>query len=250
MFAYGSNMGSRGLAGKGVTARSSCAARLGDHDLAFDLPSVFRRVEGGVANVVPRSGHAVHGVLHDIAEEHLALLDGLEGIGTLYDRRTVPVVTYDGRALEAQIYVGVDGLRDRTLLPSARYVRILVRGAEEQALEPAWIDRLRSQPLHEPQPRGPFPPLPTEVVLDAAELARHPSYVALHGVVFDLTTAKAQHVLITRLLGGRDLTPTVLAMAGPGYGSDEAGRADQLAQLDELLHDLATDYPVVGRFVT
>jgi gamma-glutamyl AIG2-like cyclotransferase len=250
MFAFGSNMGSRGLAAKGVVARASRPARLEGHELRFDVPSVFRRVEGGVADVVPAAGQLVHGVLHDIEDEQLPRLDALEGTGMLYDRHAVTVTTYDGDVVDTEVYIGVDGIRDPSLRPSSRYIRILCAGAAEHGIDPAWIAHLHTFPQHEPARRGVFTPPPHATLeFDAAGLAGHTSFVALHGVVFDLSDARAEHVLITRLVGGRDLTPMMLAMTGAGLDASEASRQLQIAGLHELQHDLALDYPVVGRFI-
>src|SRR5690349_8273482 len=83
-FGYGSNMASRGLAAKGVRTLRASPARLRGWDLAFDVPSVFRKIEGGVANVVEGKGqgdHEVHGVVHEVDDEGLARLDGIEAVG-------------------------------------------------------------------------------------------------------------------------------------------------------------------------
>lgn len=255
VFAYGSNMGSAGLAAKGVrTARSRCA-RLGGYDLAFDVPCPFYRVEGGVGNVVETgdSRRQVHGVVHEVEEEGLARLDGIEALGVLYERRTLNVQTYDGDQVAAETYVGLPAIRDKCLRPSARYIRVLMDGASEQGLDPAWIQRLRDSPTHVPPRFGRFePPAGAVVAFDAAALARNPTFVALNGVVFDLSAASPAHRVITILRGGRDLTPVAVAL-GAGLDDRLPGRGDaherQSAALHELQHELALEYPVVGRFV-
>jgi gamma-glutamylcyclotransferase (GGCT)/AIG2-like uncharacterized protein YtfP len=253
VFGYGSNMGSRGLAAKGVRTTRSLCARLSGYDLAFDVPCPFYRVEGGVANVVlargPASGAEVHGVVHEVDDEGLARIDGIEAVGVLYERRTVNVRTYDGQDVEADVYVGVPAIRDATLRPSSRYLGVLVEGATEQGVDPAWIQRLRSTPPHAPPRFGRFnPPAGALRDIDASELARHPKLIALGGVVFDLSAAGPAHSVITRLRGGRDLTPAAVAL---GAGIDESVDAveRQAAALHELQHELALDYPIVGRFV-
>jgi gamma-glutamylcyclotransferase (GGCT)/AIG2-like uncharacterized protein YtfP len=253
VFAYGSNMGSAGLAAKGVRAISSKPARLPGYDLTFDVPSVFHRIEGGVGNVVTgESGggrREVHGTVHEVDAEGLARLDGIEAVGILYERRTLEVKTYEGDTLAAETYVGRLEIRDASLRPSARYIRVLVGGASEQGLDPAWIQRLRDAPLHVPPRFGKFEPPPDALpAFDRAELARKPAFVALNGVVFDLSAASPVHRVITMLRGGSDLTPVAVAL---GAGMDDCldARDRQAAALHELQHELALDYPVVGRFV-
>jgi sulfite reductase (NADPH) flavoprotein alpha-component len=250
VFGYGSNMGSRGLAAKGVrTARSRCGY-LSGYSLAFDVPCPFHRVEGGVANVVLAPGETggVHGVAHEVDAEGLARIDGIEAVGLLYERRTAAVHTYDGETMEAEVYVGLPAIRDATLRPSIRYIRVLVDGAVEQGIDPAWIQRLRETPAHVPPRFGRFEPPSGLTDIDATELARHPEHVALGGVVFDLAAARPAHSVITMLRGGKDLTPVAIAL---GAGTDESLAAGerQVAALHELQHELALDYPIVGRFV-
>jgi sulfite reductase (NADPH) flavoprotein alpha-component len=252
-FGYGSNMASRGLAAKGVRSLRARPARLDGWELAFDVPSVFRKVEGGVANVVEGKSAGglgeVHGVLHEVDDEGLAKLDGIEAVGILYDRRKLRVRTYDGEIVEAETYVGVPSIRDAGLRPSVRYLRILVDGAREQELDPAWIRALESTPPHTPPRFGKFEP-PADVVatFDAASLARNPAFVALNGVVFDLTKPSPVHRVLTMLRGGRDLTPIAVAL-GAGVDSTIDERERKLAALHELQHELALEYPIVGRFV-
>lgn len=251
-FAYGSNMAGRGLAAKGVKTYGARPARLRDYELTFDVPSVFPKVEGGVANVSSgsRAGGRgeVHGVLHEIDDAGLAKLDAIEAVGILYERKTLSVVTYDGDVVQAETYVGLPAIREEGLLPSARYVRILVDGATEQGLDPLWIQALRDLSQHQPPRYGRFdPPADVARVFDAAELGKNPSFVALHGVVFDLSEPSPVHRVITMLRGGNDLTPIAVALgAGIDTTVDEGER--QLTALHQLQHELASRYPVVGRY--
>ena len=243
VFAYGSNMGSRGLAGKGVLAARSWPAVLPGHALTFDVPSVFRGLDGGVANVVPADDE-VHGVVHAIDDAGLAKIDGLEGLGVLYDRVHVRVHGYDGQPCEAMIYAGVSAIRDPGLRPSVRYRDLLVAGAEQMGLVDAWVRRLRATPLHRPDPDEPFAAPQGAPRLDAAALAQRPTWIALGGVIFDLTHARAEQRVIPRLVGGGDLTPVVLAMA---RASADLSPADERARVEAMQRALARDYPIVGR---
>ncbi len=253
VFAYGSNMGSRGLAAKGVRAVRSGGARLRGYDLAFDVPSVFYRIEGGVGNVVEGASAGgrgeVQGVVHEVDDAGLARLDAIEATGILYERRTLDVQTYDGDTVAAETYVGLPAIRQATLRPSARYIRVLVDGASEQGVDPGWIQRLRETPVHVPPRFGPFhPPASALAAFDAAELARNPAFVALDGVVFDLSAPSPAHRVITMLRGGKDLTPVAVAL-GAGVDDGVAAHERQSVALHQLQHELALDYPVVGRFV-
>lgn len=249
-FAYGSNLGTNGLEAKRIRARSSEPARLPGFSFGFDLPSAFRRLEGGVANVWSGvEGDEVHGALHEIDAAALELLDVLETVGVLYERRALPVVTYDGRAVTAEVYVGVPTVRDATLRPSRRYLSLLIAGATERGLESSWIDRLCETPTHVPPALGPFEP-PADVTreMDAEELAQNSTYMALHGVVFDLGALRPEHGFLTRLAGGGDLTQQAIGFLGDGIPATSALTAPQVAFLHGMQHELAADYPIVARY--
>lgn len=146
-FAYGGNMNPRILLGRrGIRPAESAAARLEGYRLAFNLPGI-PWLEPAFANVVPRAGAVVHGVLHRLSREQMARLDRFEGGGVAYRHLELEVEAYDGRRLRARVYSAIRITRERR--PSCRYLNILREGARHFALDPDYIRMLDAQPCWE-----------------------------------------------------------------------------------------------------
>jgi gamma-glutamylcyclotransferase (GGCT)/AIG2-like uncharacterized protein YtfP len=150
-FAYGSNMQSATLRGRrGIAYRRALPGRLDGWRLVLDKPPLIP-IGGSFANVIPDSTVAVHGVLFEITEDDLAHLDLTEGvfIGN-YERVRVtvwPLLPADAEAIVA--YTLTSERRDPKRLPTQRYMRLLIDGAEEHGLPADYIARLRSVPVRE-----------------------------------------------------------------------------------------------------
>jgi hypothetical protein len=89
-FAYGANMSLRLLAKRSIVPRASEPGVLADHRLVFTAKGYPWMAEPAWASVEPAVGEAVHGVLHDVDADAIALLDRLEG--ALYRRVDVDVL--------------------------------------------------------------------------------------------------------------------------------------------------------------
>jgi gamma-glutamylcyclotransferase (GGCT)/AIG2-like uncharacterized protein YtfP len=114
-------------------------ARLPDYELAFvwDSPGWG----GGVATVIPASGREVWGVLWDLTDEHIEILDRYEGVAIgAYARAHMDVET-DGGVVHGLIYLATD---TRQKKPSGRYVDALVRGARAFSLPAHYVEQLRA----------------------------------------------------------------------------------------------------------
>ena len=150
-FAYGSNMQSATLRGRrGIAYARAVAGRLDGWRLVLDKPALIP-IGSSFANIIPDATAAVHGVLFEITEDDLAHLDLTEGvfIGN-YERMPVtvlPLVPEDADAVVA--YTLTSERRDSRRLPTHRYMRLLIDGAEEHALPAEYIAFLRSVPACE-----------------------------------------------------------------------------------------------------
>lgn len=111
---------------------------LKDHRLAFNAHSP----QGpglGWATVVPEAGSVVEGVLYRLPQESIEYLDTTEAG---YRRQEVTVVA-DGKETRAHLYVA-EATEDG-FLPSADYLRVVIRGAEAHGLPPEYVDRVRAE---------------------------------------------------------------------------------------------------------
>ena len=133
-FAYGSNMLSRRLRARVTSARVIGPARLRGHQLRWHKRS---RDGSGKCDVVAASvpAVAVHGVVYELALAEKHRLDLAEGLGQGYAQRLAEVETASGRLL-AWLYYATD--IDPTRLPYTWYRALVVAGAQEHGLPPAY----------------------------------------------------------------------------------------------------------------
>lgn len=252
-FAYGSNIGVGGLAAKGLHADKSVAGRLRGWQLRFDVPSAFRRLEGGVANIVETGDAAdyVLGTVHILDGDAVPILDSIEAAGYLYERRLVELEDAGIADAPAQAYVGLPGVRDAALRPSARYLKIMLDGAVERGFPSSYVDWLRAVETHTPPSDEPFEVTDRSLdTLDAGALAQHAEWVALYGVVFDLSRPRPEHAFITNLYGGQDATPPAVSMITGGQVPKGPIDPQLAGYLNALQRELACDYPIVALYAS
>ena len=136
-FAYGSNMARVHMKARCPSAKFVAAAKLRDYQLVFDM--MARMGGGGVADVRPAKGHAVEGVLWDVAEAELPRLDEYEQCPQVYRRQPVEVEA-GGKVAKAFAYVGARPAG--RCAPSMKYLRLLIQGAEEHDLSLPYVEYL------------------------------------------------------------------------------------------------------------
>jgi hypothetical protein len=141
-FAYGANMASRPFADYGIAPSSREPAYAEGLELKFNLAG-FPGVEPSWANVERRPGHVVHGVLYKLAPGDLALLDARES-KFVYRRELVSVVGARSGPQRAHVYTSSLVLDD--LVPSERYLKLLIEGAKENGLPADWLAWLEQHP--------------------------------------------------------------------------------------------------------
>ena len=135
-FAYGSNMNlehMRRLCGWNFTVLG--AAFLKDYEFGPDAR--------GYANVRPKAGKQVAGVLYEVNQQSLDALDEFEGYPEVFSRPEVEVTDGHGQSFKTWIYVepaekfGGQAIRED-------YLRRTLAGAKENHLPQDWIDFLSS----------------------------------------------------------------------------------------------------------
>lgn len=146
-FAYGANTSLAVLSGRrGIVPRSSEAATLPGHRLAFAMPGV-PFFEPAFATVLcdPASDAGAEGVLHRLAGADMRRLDRFES--RAYARVALDVVGRRSGPVRAQVYVAKNPRLG--LVPSRRYVELLVAGAREHELSAAHLAWLTGHPCVE-----------------------------------------------------------------------------------------------------
>jgi hypothetical protein len=146
-FAYGSNMQRATFcARRGIEYLKALPARARGWRLVLDKPPLVP-VGEGFANIVSDPGAEVLGVLYEITTDDMAHVDLTEGvlIGN-YRRIEVTVVTLAEPSLAVVAATLASDKRSPDLLPSDRYMRCLIAGAEEHGLPVEYIAQLRALP--------------------------------------------------------------------------------------------------------
>jgi phage replication-related protein YjqB (UPF0714/DUF867 family) len=140
-FAYGSNLCVTQMAARCPDAAHPRPAVLNNHDWLIN--------ERGVATVEPFVGNQVHGVLWQVSDHDLTVLDSAEGVPVRYRRDRLTVHTDVGPA-PAWVYIDY---RVTPGPPREGYLPRIIEGAVHHGLPQSWIDFLhRWDPAHWPVP--------------------------------------------------------------------------------------------------
>ena len=140
-FAYGSNMAPERLQARVPSAEGLGVALLRGYQLKFHKSGK----DGSAKCDASRTGDMddeVHGVLYSMATGELAALDGFEGLGHGYERRTVLVERAGGEPVETQVYVATHF--DPTSHPFDWYLEHVLRGADAALLPEAYVKAIRA----------------------------------------------------------------------------------------------------------
>ncbi len=154
-FAYGSNMDLNQMAFRCPDAEVLETVRLEGYRLAFRSNGGNR----GVATILPDPDSHVDGVLWEISPEDERNLNFYEGFPRLYGKRTLTVVNRLGKEVEAMAYVMNAPYKDRPAVPSASYLRGILRGCQQNGIDTrpvlaANLDALEHTDLEGNPPRG------------------------------------------------------------------------------------------------
>jgi AIG2 family protein len=155
-FAYGSNMQAATFRGRrGISPLRAIAGRAAGWRLVFDKPSLLATPEG-YANIIPDPAAEVLGVLYEITREELEHVELTEGVKLgNYDRVELPVlplVSPDGGVRLASSLASER--RNQALLPSRRYLDLVVAGALEHGLPADYVATLRGLDTCEESPEA------------------------------------------------------------------------------------------------
>jgi gamma-glutamylcyclotransferase (GGCT)/AIG2-like uncharacterized protein YtfP len=133
-FAYGSNLDGRQMRERCPSSLPLCRARLPHHGIDFTYYS--SRWQGGAADVLPRSGDHVWGVVYQLDSADLATLDRFE---SGYDRIAVEVLDDRGRLHRTLSYT----VRSKgSFAPSEVYLDKILRWGERWRFPQAYLERL------------------------------------------------------------------------------------------------------------
>jgi gamma-glutamylcyclotransferase len=123
-FAYGSNMNWQQMQRRCPSSQFFCVACLPDYHFAIARHSQLRQC--GTANIFPHAGREVWGIVYDVSDPDLIILDSYEDG---YRREKVHVFrSGDGdHPLEVLTYIAQK--EDNAPLPNPEYKQLIVEGA-------------------------------------------------------------------------------------------------------------------------
>lgn len=139
-FAYGSNMDSERMTRRGIEVKNSYHVILHGWRLVFNKASASKKQ--AFANIEPGSG-VVEGIVYEITEKDIELLDSFEGYLTHYIRITLEVPV-DNELKRVVVYIAREEMITTNLLPSKKYLDFLL--AARRRLSPEYVARLINQP--------------------------------------------------------------------------------------------------------
>jgi len=150
-FAYGANMQSDTLRGRrGVAYRRALPVRAPGWRVVFDKPPLFSIGEA-FANIVPEPDATALGVAFEVGDDDLAQIERSEGVSFGNYRRVElavdPLAPCDDAPASAMSLASER--RDPSLLPSTRYMALVIAGALEHGLPAEYLDTLRAIPARE-----------------------------------------------------------------------------------------------------
>jgi gamma-glutamylcyclotransferase (GGCT)/AIG2-like uncharacterized protein YtfP len=136
-FAYGSNMNWLQMQRRCPSSRFVCVGRLVNYQFGIARHSRLR--DCGTANVIPAPGKEVWGIVYDVDDGDLMLLDSFEDG---YRRETLEVYAARARRFAALVYVAE--LERNVPLPTAEYKRLIVEGAKHWSIPAVYLAMLEA----------------------------------------------------------------------------------------------------------
>ena len=128
-FAYGSNMDPDRMRERGVNFLKREHAILEGWRLEFNKVS-SRNPDEGYANIVKDENSVVEGILYEINDSDLKILDRYEGYPNHYERIKVAVRMDNGEKVEAVTYIAKPDKVKNGLKPSRKYLNHLLKGCD------------------------------------------------------------------------------------------------------------------------
>jgi hypothetical protein len=119
--------------------------------VVFDKPPLLAIGEA-FANIVPDADALALGVAFEVSDEDLAQIERSEGVALGNYRRVELAVEVLAPCNDAPQRASslASERRDASLLPSTRYMALVVAGALEHRLPAEYVDTLRALPAREP----------------------------------------------------------------------------------------------------
>jgi len=138
-FAYGSNMNWQQMQRRCPSSRFVCVARLADYRFGITRHSRLR--DCGTANIYPARGEEVWGIIYEVSDTDLTVLDSFED-GYRREILSFHPVENGKQPLDALVYVA--DIEQNVPRPNAEYRRLIVEGAKHWKLPESYVTLLEA----------------------------------------------------------------------------------------------------------
>lgn len=139
-YGYGSNLSQKYLTCHCPSSKYVMKAYLPNYEVQFRFWSKNRN--GGISTIIPKFGELVHGILYEVSEEDIAVLDVRESVPEgWYNRDKILVLGDDGEWYKADAYYVA--VPDGPFTPSREYVETMIEGANYHKMDPQYIKKLK-----------------------------------------------------------------------------------------------------------
>ena len=136
-FAYGSNMNWEQMQRRCPSAQFVCVACLKNYRFAIARHSRLRNC--GTANIFADAGSEVWGIVYDVGEQDLTILDGFEDG---YRREKAFVLDAGDAQSSVEVLVYIAEREDNVPLPNPEYKRLIVAGARHWNISESYCSML------------------------------------------------------------------------------------------------------------
>jgi gamma-glutamylcyclotransferase len=138
-FAYGSNMNWQQMKRRCPSSRFVCVARLPDYRFGITRHSRLR--DCGTANIYPARAEEVWGIIYEVSDADLTILDSFED-GYRREILSFHPVADGTPPLDALVYVA--DIEQNVPRPNPEYRRLIIEGAKHWQLPESYVALLEA----------------------------------------------------------------------------------------------------------
>ncbi len=135
-FAYNTHIDAYQLRTIGIRVFSSCCCCLHDHQLEFNVleDEYFRFETRGIPNIVPYLGGKVEGILYEMDDKDLSLLDREAGVGDMKYYRKYVDISIDRKKIKAYAYAAWPDVTSQGLSPNKKLLHQILYAAKKAGM--------------------------------------------------------------------------------------------------------------------
>lgn len=129
-FSYGSNMSENRMISRGLRPSAKQIGVLYDYTFKINKRS-YKRPEIGFANIIPEKYSYVEGILYEVKNEEIKMLDKFEGAPKHYSRQIMKIRLDDGSDVDAVVYIAnPEWTTENELKTTEEYKNFILEGKE------------------------------------------------------------------------------------------------------------------------